>query len=174
MTDQPLVSGPPLVEVPAAAPAKPVRSKDWIFDLLLIVILLVGVYFRFTGVKWDDGTHLHPDERFLTMVETSLAPVNSLADYFNTSVSTLNPANRGYTFFVYGTLPIFIVRYVGEAIKQTGYDQIDIVGRQLSALADLLTVFLVYLIGRRLYNRRVGLLAAAFAGLLAYVWVARP
>ncbi len=55
------------------------------------------------------------------------------------------------------------MRYVGEAVGQTGYDQIDLVGRQLSALADLLTVFLVYLICLRLYNRRVGLLAAAFA-----------
>jgi len=149
--------------IPPAVLSTHTRSKSWLFDLLLVLILIAGVYFRFTGVKWDDSTHLHPDERFLTMVETSIAPVNSISAYFNTLSSSLNPANRGYTFFVYGTLPIFIVRYVGEAIHQTGYDQIDLVGRQLSALADLLTVFLVFLIGQRLYNRRVGLVAAAFS-----------
>jgi hypothetical protein len=46
---------------------------SWLVDVLLILILLAGVYFRFTGVNWDDGTHLHPDERFLTMVESSLS-----------------------------------------------------------------------------------------------------
>src|SRR5258708_8904065 len=39
---------------------------------LLIVILAVGGYFRFVGQNWDDYTHLHPDERFLTGVATSL------------------------------------------------------------------------------------------------------
>ena len=57
---------------------RPNRKKDWIIDALLILILIVGIYLRLTGVKWDDGTHLHPDERFLTMVETSISPVNSL------------------------------------------------------------------------------------------------
>ena len=139
------------------------RSKDWIFDFLLVGILIFGIYFRMVGIHWDDGTHLHPDERFLTMVETAMSPVNSLSQYFNTATSSLNPANRGYTFFVYGTLPIFIVKYVGQAIGQAGYDQIDVVGRYLSGIADLLTVLLVYLIALRLYNRKVGLLAAAFA-----------
>ena len=39
----------------------------------------------------------------------------------------------------------------------------DLVGRQLSAVVDLLTVMLVFLIDSRLYNRRIGVLAAAFS-----------
>ena len=39
------------------------------------------------------------------MVETAIEPVESLAQYFDTQNSTLNPHNRGYGFYVYGTLP---------------------------------------------------------------------
>ena len=154
---------PEITHPPADTTPRDSRRNGWIADLLLVVILLVGVYLRFIGVNWDENRHLHPDERFLTMVETGIAPVNSLGEYFNTDTSTLNPNNRGYGFFVYGTLPIFIVRYVAEWIGKTGYDEVNLVGRQLSAIADLLTVFLVFLIAIRLYNRRVALMAAALA-----------
>jgi YYY domain-containing protein len=132
--------------------------------LLLALILVVGAYFRFVGINWDANYHLHPDERFLTMVESAISPVKSLGDYFNTAVSSLNPNNRGYGFYVYGTLPLFIVRYVAGWINLTGYDQVFLVGRFFSALVDLLTVLLVYLIAIRLYKKvAIGLLAAAFA-----------
>ena len=53
---------------------------------------------------------------------------------------------------------------MGEWLGKTGYDEIHLVGRQLSALMDLGTVLVVYLIATRLYrNRRLALLAAAFA-----------
>ena len=40
--------------------------------MLLIVVMLIGGYFRFAGLNWDDFTHLHPDERFLTDVAQGL------------------------------------------------------------------------------------------------------
>lgn len=138
----------------------------WVWVLLLIGILIVGAYFRLVGINWDESHHLHPDERFLTMVETGIAPVKSLAEYFNTGVSSLNPHNRGFGFYVYGTLPLFLVRYTAEWLNQTGYDQVFLVGRFLSATVDLLTVLLVYLIAVHLYRKpRLGLLAAAFSAL---------
>lgn len=152
------------VDTPAAATAQPRIPIIW--DILLIGVLLIGAFFRLVGLNWDEYTHMHPDERFLTMVATSLQPVENLGQYFDTATSTLNPNNRGYGFYVYGTLPMFIVRYVGEWVEQTGYDQIHLVGRQLSALFDLGTVFLVYLIALRLYRRqRLALLASLFYAL---------
>lgn len=130
--------------------------------VLLLAAILAGAYLRTIGPNWDEGRHLHPDERFLSMVLDSIVPVQSPAEYFNTEISTLNPANRGYDFFVYGTLPIFIIRYVGEWVGQVGYDPITIVGRQLSAYADILTILIVFVIGLRLYDKWAGLLAAAF------------
>ena len=34
--------------------------------ILLALILLYGGALRFTGQNWDDYSHSHPDERFLT------------------------------------------------------------------------------------------------------------
>ena len=145
-----------------------IDKKDlnpWLTGALLIVILIGGAYLRFVGQDWDVEQHLHPDERFLTMVESSLLPVESLSDYFDTANSTLNPNNRGHTFFVYGTLPIIMVRYLAEALDSTGYGSVYLVGRTLSAVIDLLSVALVFFIGTRLYSRKVGIIGAAFSAL---------
>jgi YYY domain-containing protein len=144
----------------------PKKMFSWLVILLLVCILATGAFLRFTGINWDEDQHLHPDERFLTMVSTAIEPVQHFGEYFDTENSSLNPHNRGYTFYVYGTLPLFAVRYVGEWMEMTGYGDIHLVGRALSAMIDLLTVFLVFLTGERLYNRRIGLLAAAFAAVM--------
>ncbi|MGD8455568.1 MAG: DUF2298 domain-containing protein [Anaerolineales bacterium] len=142
---------------------KPRPNYHWLYDLGLVFLLLVGAYFRLVGLDWDADQNLHPDERFLTGVETALVPVDSLSDYWDTDTSTLNPHNQGYGFFVYGTLPIFTVRYVAEWTGNAGWGDINLVGRQLSALVDLLVVAVVYFAGTHLYGRKVGLLGAAFS-----------
>jgi YYY domain-containing protein len=147
--------------------------------LLLFLILLVAGYLRLSHINWDQGTHIHPDERFLTMVEDALQLPQSLAQFFDSTSSPMNPYNKGYGFFVYGTLPIFIVRVGAEfanKINQAakiwtsapgvpltliGYGGVHLVGRALSGLFDLAGVWLIYVIGRRLYRWKVGLLAAA-------------
>lgn len=127
---------------------------------LLIAVLAFGAYLRFIGIEWDEDYHLHPDERFLTMVETSLSPVDSLKEYFDTSVSSLNPHNildandnQIYPFFVYGTLPIVIVCYMAEWFDMTGYGRIYILGRILSGVFDLGTILLVFLIAQKLFKK---------------------
>ena len=137
--------------------------KRWLTAVFFIILLAAGAYLRFVGIDWDVEQHLHPDERFLTMVESSLIPVDSVSDYFDTSSSTLNPNNQGHSFFVYGTLPIFMVRYAAELVGSTGYGNVYLVGRAMSAFIDLMSVVLVFFIGTRLYNRRVGILGAAFS-----------
>ena len=140
--------------------------KHWVYDLLLIYILLAGAYFRFVGINWGEEQYLHPDERFLVWVGSDISPVKSLGEYFDTAKSSLNPHNRGHGFFVYGTLPLFITRYLVEEIfGHSGFNEMTQVGRPLSAIADLLTLVLVYLVAGRLYNRRVAILAAAFYAL---------
>ncbi len=155
------------------------KRYDFLYALALILVIMAGFWLRSVGLDWDEGQHLHPDERFLTMVESSIVPVG-LADetigtppegcqewggYFDTDCSSLNPNNRGHGFFVYGTLPIFVTRYVAEWMGETGYGSVHLVGRQLSALMDLLSVVLLYFIVARVYNKKVALLSAAFSAL---------
>ncbi len=135
------------------------RQGRYFVPLCLVLILLVGSYFRFTGVNWDDHTHLHPDERFIWMVTISLSLPKSLGEYFNTAVSPLNPYNQGSSF-IYGTFPLFLTKLLGEVLKQGGPDQIHLLGRVLAGVFDLLSVVLMFLIGRKLYDERVGLLSA--------------
>lgn len=179
-------------------------KRAWLYDLLLVLVLLLAGYLRLAGVDWGDGQHQHPDELFLTGVLGSLQtqtcedpsiPLEAcpperkrwlgIAEYFDTEESTLNPHNRGFGFFVYGTLPLFIVRYSAdlitsihdallaldpELIKIIGHSAVPdlkLFGRQFSALADLFTICLLYFIVSRVYNRRVGVLASLFSALAA-------
>ncbi len=147
---------------PAPAPAIRLRRRvDWSIILILAIVLAVGAYLRFTGLNWDQNRHQHPDERFITMTAEDIRPVESLAEYFDTENSTLNPLKMGS--YTYGMLPLFLVRSVAERLDMTHYDKVVLVGRALSGVFDLAAVWLLYLLGLKLYNRRVGLLAAALA-----------
>lgn len=156
------------------------QLETWVW-LALLLTLCVGGYFRFVGLNWDEYTHLHPDERFLTIVTNKLEIVGDPFLYLRTSESPLNPYNKGEGFYVYGNFPMTVTRYVAELAEWgrgsfcpadsdstfcrnmlTGYDGVHLVGRALSALMDLWTVWLTFYIGRRLYGDAAGLLAAFF------------
>ncbi len=194
--------------------------------LLLLLALLVGAYFRFLNVDWDEGEHLHPDERYMTMVTGAIrspspasafqnppAGCDSWGGYFDSYCSPLNPYNhQGYGSYAYGTFPLFSARIVGEWLngacidpanpdatptnplrsilssskkwiagalfddaegcvgsRFTGYDHVHLLGRMLSALADLGTALFLFFIGRRLYGPWIGLLATTL-----YVLAALP
>jgi len=137
------------------------------FKILFLAILIFGAFFRFYGLNWDDNWHLHPDERFLTMVATAIKWPVSFSQYLDTSVSPLNPHNAGFGFYVYGTWPVFLVKALAEWLGKGDYYQLTLVGRQLSAVFDLGILVLVFLITRRLLkNPKPALLAASFYGLM--------
>ncbi|MFQ5434937.1 MAG: ArnT family glycosyltransferase, partial [Anaerolineae bacterium] len=149
------------------------KTEGVLSALLILLVLLLGATFRFTGLNWDQGTHLHPDERFLTGVATQIQPVSDFFTYLRTSESSLNPYNVGQGFYVYGNFPMTVTRIVADWVKSacatlscsynyTAYDGVHLLGRALSGLMDLIAILFLFLIGRRLYNWRVGVLAAFF------------
>ncbi|MCA9924235.1 MAG: hypothetical protein KC421_17785, partial [Anaerolineales bacterium] len=86
------------------AVSSPPHRNRWepITTAILLLILLLAAYFRFSGLNWDASYHLHPDERFLTIVGSALRGAPDPITYLKTSESPLNPYNVGQTFFVYG------------------------------------------------------------------------
>ncbi len=129
--------------------------------LLLVLILVLAGVTRFIGINWDAKSHLHPDERFLTMVTSAITLPTNIVTYFDTDHSPANPHNRGFSFYVYGTYPMLFTKLVTRVLHRDTYDEITLIGRSLSGIADLITVLLVFCIGARLTKRNeVGLLSA--------------
>lgn len=173
MTNQPI---DPLTTQP---PDKKTERLTWPLFVLLLAALAFGAYFRFVGLDWNEGIPLHPDEYFLRDVTSRIRPPESLSAYFDSQTSTLNPYNNNFGLFVYGDLPVFITRYTADILDNlcksvsqvclksnnvpvsfSAYDGVYLVGRMLSMVLDLFTLLFMFLIGRRLYNARVGVLAA--------------
>jgi hypothetical protein len=124
------------------------NGQNALVALLLVIILSIGSYYRFVGLNWDDYTHLHPDERFLTQVLAGLGgPVNFTGEdaqtryatclerypdeegrglyfnggYFDSQCSALNPNNIGFGLYVYGTLPLFIADVGSDRFADLAY-----------------------------------------------------
>ncbi len=164
------------------------------FTLFLTLLLIAAGGVRAFRRNWDDNTHLHPDERYLTMVSSALQFPSSLKEYWDTESSPLNPMNSPqYGNYVYGTLPPFVTRAAGawldracgpqpsataQAVRglflgttrpcpqgmYTGYGGIHLVGRTLSTLADLAALLALVLLARTLYGEQIALLAGALYG----------
>ncbi|MEI6532210.1 MAG: glycosyltransferase family 39 protein [Candidatus Roizmanbacteria bacterium] len=112
--------------------------------ILLGLILIIATWFRFTNLNWDENFHLHPDERFLTMVGNAMKVPPTVSNYLDPAVSTLNPANLNYTFFVYGTFPLIMNKLIALSTGNDNYNGFTLQGRFLSALLDLLVVIFIY------------------------------
>lgn len=146
------------------------------FDVSLVILIMIGIFFRFNWVNWNQNTDLHPDEYGLTGTLTALSIPKNLGDYFNTRLSPISPyqkydengaptQNGPDNSMRWGQWPIIIIRTTAELTGNSGYIEMRLLGRSLSALADTLSLLMIFLIGLRLYGRRVGLLAAALSSL---------
>ena len=185
---------------------RPRTTRLWpiIRPALLLLILIVAGYFRFTGVNWDEDQLLHPDERYVGVLASTIRSPKDTSEYFDSGASPLNPFNTDWgRDYVYGTLPLFLGRYTaewldtgcrpmdgapdadaiapaaaprlvgqllfGDRVKDcvrgtfTSFTNTTLIGRFGSGLADLLAVLVLFLIGRRLFGWRTGLLAAALS-----------
>jgi len=111
--------------------------------LIGLAIILLAFFFRFNNLNWDETFHLHPDERFLTMVGQAMKIPSSINQYFDQKTSLLNPANIGYNFFVYGRFPLILTKYLAVNLNLDNYNNFTILGRQLSAFFDLLIIFFI-------------------------------
>ncbi len=129
------------------------------------LILLLALALRFYGIDWDQGGLFHPDERavLFRVNDMQWPALSELGALLNAEESPLNPQ-----WFPYGSLPI----YAGMAAESLlspfvslDFRDLRFLGRTLSALSDVGTVLMVFLLGCRLYGRRAGLLASLLAAM---------
>ncbi|PJE58336.1 MAG: hypothetical protein COU81_01275 [Candidatus Portnoybacteria bacterium CG10_big_fil_rev_8_21_14_0_10_36_7] len=129
--------------------------------IILILIILLGAFFRSYNLNWDQGAHLHPDERAIIMFTTPLQfPKNF--DEFLSPQSPLNPH-----FFAYGNFPLYLLKITGLAAGNfnpsfTVYDNLNLVGRFMSGVFDIATIIVIFFLGKKLFGKKTGLLASFF------------
>jgi len=129
--------------------------------IILLLIILLGAFFRFYNLNWDQGSHLHPDERAIIMFALPLHFPSSVSEFLSPQ-SPLNPH-----FFAYGNFPLYLLKGAAATLSIfdksfDSYDRINLLGRAISAVVDFGTIILLYFIGKKLFNKIVGTLAAFF------------
>ena len=158
---------------------------SWPFFVLAAIVVL-ALALRLHGIDWDGGYAYHPDERdiymrsdcmYALLTDSPHAPTcGYLADhpdaepglgglryFFDPERSPLNPH-----WFPLGSILIYalvLVRSVIEPFTDIGGLDMRFAGRTLSALADVGSVVMVFVLGRRMYSQKVGLLAAGLTAL---------
>ena len=138
-------------------------SQNTIFVAVLIIILILATYLRLDGISWDSGFSYspHPDERAILMKVSEIDfPNDDIPSLIERDASSWNPR-----WFAYGTFPIYLLNTVQALLEPiTSEKALDprILGRILSALADIGTVCGVAMLGRRFFSSSIGLLASLF------------
>ena len=152
-----------LVTGPSGGPDINQRSST----IVLAAILVVALALRFYGLNWDEGFGWtpHPDERAILfkVIEIELPPLSDLAALLDAEQSPWNPG-----WFPYGSFPLYLIKLVDilfSDLPMVGFEDLRIPARAVSALADVVTILVTYLIGRAIWSRTTGLLAA---GLVAF------
>ncbi len=121
---------------------------------LLTVLLLtaIGGFLRFYNLNWDNGNFFHPDER---NIDNAVSQIK----FF----SQLDP-----NFFAYGGFLIYLYRATGDILAILtqnnswvyNWNQINIIGRFYSALFSSLTIPLVFILARSVFNKYTALIAS--------------
>ena len=156
-------SQPSAVESSMSAASRPFDRTSILFAAALVVILIVALAMRLYAIDWDEeyGYSPHPDERsILSLIEDLEFPTpGNIGDLLDAEKSPWNPKR-----FAYGSFSPYLLKIAHALIPGDMYE-LRMIGRGVSALADVGVVFLTYLLGARLYGRRQGLLAAALVAL---------
>jgi YYY domain-containing protein len=159
--------------------------------IFLVISLLFAAGLRFYNLDWDNGIFAHPDERStVAFYAPTIRWPSESTTILDPRSSTLNPfwnverqERRSYT---YGHFPLYTLVLVANLLNDLTPLALSLpadlspglseflsgslsghgfarTGRALVALADLFSVFLLFLLGRRLYGLWGGVLAAAFS-----------
>ncbi len=168
------------------------REGRFLLPLLPPLILALALGLRIYGATWDQGYLFHPDERSIIMradcmyrvlateptyedctvrhydgvFHQTVPGIPSPSVFLDAERSPLNPH-----WFPIGAINLYLLvglRFLLSPLTHMSLEDMAVAGRALSALADVGSVALVYLLGKRLYGARVGLLAMALTALAVF------
>ena len=131
-----------------AAPLQTKESRLWL--ALAVLVVIAGGAIRANGIEFGLPNNYHPDE---------VPKVNALESM--RARGTLDP-----NYFLHPSLLLYATYFMATLLQWLGVDMdfrtgAFFAGRMVSALAGTGSIFLLFLIGRRLYSSATGAVAAA-------------
>ena len=150
----------PMASTPSSTSfIRSLTRSNVLVGVVLAVTMGLALALRLYGLDWDEGYGYtpHPDERAILqhVNELTFPPLGDIGVLLDAEESPWNPR-----WFPYGSFPLYLLKAV-QIFTPGDQNDLRVIGRGLSGLADVATVFFVYLLAARLYGRREGLLAAA-------------
>ena len=138
--------------------------------VLLALVVILGLFLRVEGIRWSlpDARHplatYHPDEliNLEAALKVDIPHLQLDTEFYNYGalyfymVSFAHTVARGWGFIP--STPQSVTALMPEAAPERA--ALFLVGRSVTAIMGTLTIVAVYFLGRRLYGRRAGLLAA--------------
>jgi len=126
--------------------------KKYKLLLFLFLLTLIGGFLRFYNLNWDNGNFFHPDER---NIDNAVSQIK----FF----SQLNP-----NFFAYGGFLIYLYRATGDILNLLTHNttwtydwgHINILGRFYSALFSTLTIPLIFILSKNIFNKYVAIITS--------------
>lgn len=123
--------------------------KSRFFHIVILVILVLSsVLFRFTNLNWDSGNRIHPDEALIVNSAQSI-------QWFD----NLNPKFHDYNGF-----SVYLLSAASILTHQTSIEDMTIVGRYISAFVSTASVVLLYILATKLFPPFIALATTAAFG----------
>ncbi len=147
---------------------------DSVVWILLGSILLLGLLLRLYGIEWSLPDELHPFTTYLADELWALQGIKKL-NPFNYNPEPLCFLQGTFLFYVVGSflgLASFlrIITLTPESVfygaNPSQLADIYLAGRLVNVLIGVATVYLVFLLAKNLFGRRVGLLSSLFLAIL--------
>lgn len=128
------------------------HKTHWSLRLILLAIIIIGGFLRFYNLDWDEKHMFHPDERNIANAVTKIHVWDQM-----------NPE-----FFAYGGLSIYLYKVTGDNLVQithnpewnSNWGLINVIGRFYSALFSTLTILILFIFARKLFNEYIALFAS--------------
>lgn len=135
---------------------------------ILIFILLLSAALRFWGLEFGlPNEHARPDEAMIIIVAMGMGNGDLNPHFFNYPTLYIYLCLAGFVlYYFFGSL-LGLFRSAADFALAFFLDPtvFYLIGRTLSAVAGIATVYVVYLTGRKLQDERTGLLAALLLAL---------
>lgn len=132
--------------------------------IALALIILIGGFFRLYRLNWDESYTFHPDERNIANAVIKVNIPDQLDPGFH--------AYNGFSIYMIRGIAQILVWITGNSDWVNNWGNVNMIGRTISAIASTASIYLIYVLVRKLLGKNAALFAtfiSAFTvGLIQY------